>query len=209
MVQMKPIDLKKIAQRYTEKYYPQWVSRVDRIWDMFEKTDLNLMFSESAKSGYQQGNALGIVGEIEPEFKECMNVISILAYVNQNVKGEDNIGEDEIRIQIASAPEGIRMSNAQQQRLKATLGEIFFSTAGEVVKPKRELIFTESELVGIHKKPSGKTYPFVLVENIILKERIHWLWGFVIFGEWTCGGLLDKHPRDQFFNYKSITYNNT
>lgn len=205
MEQKKPIDLKEVAKRFTEKYYPQWLSRVNRIWEMFEKTDLNSLHPESIKSLYQQGNALGIVGEIEPQFKECMNVISILAYVNQNVKGKDNISEDEIRIQLTSAPEGINISAEQRQRLKITFNEIFFPTVEEVVEAKKEIIFTESELLGLYKKPSSKTYPFVLVENIILKGRIHWLWGFVIFGEWTCGGLLYKLPRDQFFNYKSKT----
>ena len=57
---MKPIDLKEIAQRFTSKYYPQWISRVDRIWDMFEKIDPKSFVSESGKSQYQLGNAFGV-----------------------------------------------------------------------------------------------------------------------------------------------------
>jgi hypothetical protein len=70
------------------------------------------------------------------------------------------------------------------------------------VSEKTILTFTESKL-----KTSGgtsnKTYPIVLLENIILKKRIHWLWGFVIFGKWTCGKIPKKTPRDRFFNYIS------
>lgn len=41
------------------------------------------------------------------------------------------------------------------------------------------------------------------MENIILHERLHWLWGFVFLGEWGCGEPLKYHPKAQFGNYLS------
>lgn len=54
---------------------------------------------------------------------------------------------------------------------------------------------------------SGKSYSkrllFLLCEKLILRDNIHWVWGFVYFSEWTRGNTLSKHPRDQFANYIS------
>jgi len=204
MVQMKPIDLKEVAKRFTEKYYPQWMSRFDRIWEMFEKTDLNKIVSDPAKSQYLQGNAFGIAGTAEPESKEYMSGIAIVAFTYQGAKAKDSISDDEIKKRISLVP-NLKIIPGVQRKLENVISEMLPLMVEATVESKKEIIFTESELLGLHKKPSSKTYPFVLVEIIILKGRIHWLWGFVIFGEWTCGGLLDKHPRDQFFNYKSKT----
>jgi hypothetical protein len=201
MEQRIPNDLKAVAIRFTKIYYPQWISRVDRIWHMLEKVDFESIRLETTQS--HQGNALGIGGAEDPQYSDYMSVISILAYVDQKPKNKDSIDKNEIIVQITSAPEGLKISNVQQQKLTNVLGEIFFSPVKKDVEVKKEIIFTETEIVGLYKKPIGKTYPFVLVENIILKKRIHWLWGFVIFGEWACGELIHKLPRDQFFNYKS------
>ena len=124
MVQMKPIDLKKVAKRFTEKYYPQWLSRVDRIWDMFEKIDIESFVSESSNSQSQLGNAFGIAGEVEPKFQECMSGIAIFAFTYQGVKDKNIVSEDEIRKRVTIVPGGFNMPAGLQGKLENVLSEM-------------------------------------------------------------------------------------
>jgi len=123
MVKMKPIDLKKVAKRFTEKYYPQWLSRFDRIWEMFEKTDLNKIVSDPAKSQYQQGNAFGIAGTAEPESKEYMSGIAIVAFTYHGAKDKDSISNDEIIKRISLVP-NLKITPGVQQKLENVISEM-------------------------------------------------------------------------------------
>ncbi len=145
MQQIKPADLKKIAQRFTEKYYPQWVSRVDRIWDMLEKTNLNSILSGSAESGYQQGNALGMSGDIDPQFQEYMGGMSLYAYVKQNTNDRSWISEEDIATVMNRAPESIKLPDAIQQNLDNAIHEAFSYIAGERVNQDSGREVNESE----------------------------------------------------------------
>lgn len=200
---MNPIDLKVVAKRFTEKYYPQFLHRVDRIWDMFEKIDINSFVSKSGK--YQLGNAFGIAGTAEPIFQEYMKVISILAYVNPSVKGKDGIDKNEIIIQLTSAPKGIKLSTIQQQKLEDFFSEILHSPDQEsvVIKKKKIINFTETTVLFPEGHTQNKTYPWKLYENIILKGEIHWLWGFVILNKWSSVDEIKSDPKGQFANYIS------
>lgn len=124
MEQKNPVDLKNVAKRFTEIYYPQWLSRVDRIWDMFENIDLQVHFSKSPKTQRQQGNAFGITGEIEPKFRECISGIAILAFTYQDIKGKDTISEDELRKKISIVPAGLNLTSTLQNKLENVLAEI-------------------------------------------------------------------------------------
>jgi hypothetical protein len=135
---MKPIDLKKIAQRFTSKYYPQWVSRVDRIWNMFEKIDLNQILSESTTSQYQLGNAFGITGTTEPEFNECISGIAILAFTYKNVKDEDDVSEKDIKKQISIVPVSPKITTDIRQKLEDVLGEMLSSNIEGVIEEKND-----------------------------------------------------------------------
>lgn len=65
-------------------------------------------------------------------------------------------------------------------------------------KNKNEIIFTESEVQISGQKSQNKDYSWILVENIILKEKLHWLWCFVILSKFET-----KNPKWQFKNYLS------
>jgi len=123
MVQMKPIDLKEVAKRFTEKYYPQWMSRFDRIWEMFEKTDLNKIVSDPAKSQYLQGNAFGIAGTAEPESKEYMSGIAIVAFTYQGAKDKDSISNDEVKKRISLVP-NLKIIPEVQEKLENVISEM-------------------------------------------------------------------------------------
>ncbi|MFH2059396.1 MAG: hypothetical protein ABIJ59_10910 [Pseudomonadota bacterium] len=139
MEQKKPIDLKDVAKRFTEKYYPQWLSRVDRIWEMLEKVDPNSLFSESENSQSQQGNALGITGDVEPKFKECISGIAILAFTCRDVKDKDSISADEIRKRISIVPAGLKLTPILQSKLENILAEMLPSVIEEsTIQPKNK-----------------------------------------------------------------------
>ncbi len=141
---MKPIVLKEVAKKYTEKHHPEWLHRVDRIWDMFEKIDFDSFISESGN--HQLGNSFGIAGATDPEFQEYMKVISILAYINPRIKN-DGIGRNEIRVQLNSVPEGIKLSEKQQHKLEDFISDILASsdTIPEINKNNVPVYNSDSE----------------------------------------------------------------
>ena len=163
MEQIKPIDLREVAKRFTEKYYPQWLSRVDRIWEMLGKIDPNSLYSESAKSQYQLGNALGIAGTVEPEFKECISGIAVFAFTCHGLKSEEGIVEADLQSHIATTSLGLKISPGLQSKLESVLIEMLPSLIGGTVGTKVEKLkinFTESEIVIGDKEPLNKIYPF-------------------------------------------------
>lgn len=203
---MKQIELKEVAKRFTEKYYPQWLSRVDRIWEMLENIDPNFLQAEPASSQYQQGNAFGIAGEIEPKFKEYMGGIAVFAFTCRSIQGDDGIGENEIKNQISITQTNLNISAGLQAKLENVLSEMLPSMIGDVIEAderKFEIHFTETEVRIPGQPPVNKTYSYTLLEHMILKESIHWIWGFVFLGRWSYGEVLEKHPRTQFGNYLS------
>jgi len=137
MVLMRPIDLKEVAKRFTEKYYPQWLSRFDRIWEMFEKTDLNKIVSDPVKSQYQQGNALGITGTADPESKEYMSGIAIVAFTYQGTKDKDSISEDEVKKRISLVP-NLKITHGLQQKLENVISEMLPLIVEEAEESKKE-----------------------------------------------------------------------
>lgn len=120
MAEIKPIDLKEAAKKFTEKYYPQWLSRVDRIWNMFGKVDPDLLFSNSQS---QLGNAFGISGTVDPESKEFIGGIAILAFTYKQVQDESLVSEDEIRQKISIIP-NFKITPALQRKLGHVLAEM-------------------------------------------------------------------------------------
>ena len=103
----KSTDLKKIAQKLTEKHYPQWISRIDRIWDRPVTLDFEAMLSKSNKSDSYPQNALGISEQEDPLFHECMSMIPIMACANQTLKNNKEVSKEKLLVMILSAPEGI------------------------------------------------------------------------------------------------------
>lgn len=174
MKYLKPTDIKTIASRFVDSHYPQFVSRVDRIWHMLEEMDLNLAFPEQEKEGFQHGNALGIAGAIDPDLKECLRVVSILAYANQTIRNKDAISESDIKIQLVSAPDGLRISAGQLQKLEQIISEIFESNIGEpfevsnskpsVEETKRTKIFKDN-VVYLSRKNSFGVNRFLVTEE--------------------------------------------
>jgi len=61
-----------------------------------------------------------------------------------------------------------------------------------------EINFTETEVQISGQNPLSKNNPLILAEYIILRERVHWLWAFVILPEFET-----KEPKWQFRNYIS------
>lgn len=68
----------------------------------------------------------------------------------------------------------------------------------EVKEEKLEINFTETEVQISGQQALSKDVPFILAEYIILKEKVHWLWSFVILPEFEV-----KSPKKQFKNYIS------
>lgn len=129
MAQLKPIDLKEVAQRFTKKYYPQWLHRFDRIWAMFEKLDLDSFVSNAAEPQYQQGEGFGIAGETDHLFKECISGIAIFAFTNQDLR-ENNINTEELRNRIAIVTANKNLSAGLQKKISDVLCEMMPLMAG-------------------------------------------------------------------------------
>ncbi|MCK4454608.1 hypothetical protein KAU51_04700 [Candidatus Parcubacteria bacterium] len=144
MAHMKPIDLKEVAKRFTEQYYPQWLSRFDRIWEMFEKTDINKIVSDPAKFQYQQGNAFGITGTADPESKEYMSGIAIVAFTYQGTKDEDSISEDEVKKRISLVP-NLKITHGLQQKLENVISEMLPLMVGESVAKAKNKKLTKQK----------------------------------------------------------------
>jgi len=163
---MKPTDLKEIAERFTEKYYPQWLSRVDRIWKMLEKIDpksLNFQFKNSQSI---QGNAFGIAGETDPQFKEYMTGVAILAFTYQGVKDKNNISEDEIRKKVTIVPGSLNMPLGLQGKLENVLSEMLpLMIDSEVLKTKGKEVRDEKKYAKVWRNETGTE------EEIINKQK--------------------------------------
>ena len=141
---MKPIDIKEVAKRFTEKYYPQWLSRFEMIWEMFQKTDLNKIVSDYAKSQYQLGGALGITGAIEPETKDCIGVIAVFGAIYQDAEDEGSIGADEVRKKMFLFP-NIKLTPGAQQQLEDFFSEMLpLMTGGDDEQIKIENKFAKA-----------------------------------------------------------------
>lgn len=125
MAQIRPLDLKAFANKFAEKYYPQWLHRVDRIWDMFERIDFDSFIPES--DNFQVGNSFSIAGEAGPESKEIISGIAILAFTYQNVKDKDNVNDAVIRKHISINPLSSKVSPELQQKLEGVLSEMLSS----------------------------------------------------------------------------------
>ncbi|MDP2938498.1 MAG: hypothetical protein Q8O13_00215 [Candidatus Omnitrophota bacterium] len=68
----------------------------------------------------------------------------------------------------------------------------------EPEEKKAEINFIETEVQISGQNPLSKDNPLILAEYIILKEKVHWLWAFVILPEFET-----KRPKWQFRNYVS------
>jgi len=123
MAQIKPIDLKKIAKRFTEKFYPDWVSRFDRIWAMLEKLEPDSITTGTDKSQSQLGNAFGITGMAGPESQECIGGIAVLAFTYRQVQNKSSVSEDEVRQKISIIP-NFKITPALQRKLEHVLAEM-------------------------------------------------------------------------------------
>jgi len=133
---MKPIDLKEVAKRFTEKYYPKWLSRFDRIWEMFEETNLNKIISDPATSQSYLGNAFGITGTTEPESQDYMSGIAIVAFTYQGAKDKDSISDDEVKKKISLIP-NLKLTPGVQKRLEDTISEMLPLMVGEAVEQSK------------------------------------------------------------------------
>jgi len=123
-MQMEPIDLKKAAKRFTEKYHPDWVSRFDRIWDMFEKINPKSLVADSANSQSQMGNAFGITGTADPSAQECMGGIAVFAFTYQDTKDKSSISQDEVKKKISMVPVNLNMYPGLQKKLEDVVNEM-------------------------------------------------------------------------------------
>ena len=133
MEHLKPVDLKEVAKRFTERYYPQWLSRVDRIWEMLEKVDQISLSSESTKPLNLQGNTFGITGEIEPKFQECISGIAVFAFTCNGLKSDDEIAEPDLQSRITTTSLNLKISPGLQSKLEAVLSEMLPSMIEESV----------------------------------------------------------------------------
>lgn len=170
---MKPIDLKEVAKQYTKKYYPQWLSRVDRIWDMFEKTSPNQVVDNVVKSGFQQGGALGIDGQQDPQLNECISGIAILAFTHQSVRDEDGSVSDE---KISVSHIGPEVSEDVQKELKSVLAEMLAinKDSTQSVMEKKESVYHEPpEYLAWYKdtEPSGIPLDMKTKKRIVNNDK--------------------------------------
>ena len=122
MGQVKPIELKKIAIKFIEKYYPQFLHRVDRIWDMFENIDINSFVTDSGEE--QLGSAFGLTGTAEPGSQEPIIGIAILAFTYQTTKHETNLSKDEINKRISNSANILEIPPNVQHKLKELISEM-------------------------------------------------------------------------------------
>lgn len=186
MAQIKPIDLKKIAKRFTEEFYPDWVSRFDRIWAMFEKIDPDSIPTGLDKLQPRLGNAFGITGMAEPESQECIGGIAVCAFTYKQVQDKSSVSEDEIRQKISIIP-NFKITPSLQRKLEHVLAEMVPSmTYG--VDEQTEKLKIEEDTTGYNKKasfaetydyriwyndsePSGLPIDISLKEKIVIKEK--------------------------------------
>lgn len=188
MGHLKPIDLKEVAKIFTERYYPQWLSRVDRIWEMLEKVDPNSLYSESAKPLNLQGNTFGITGEIEPKFQECISGIAVFAFTCNGLKSDDEIAEPELQSRITTTSLNLKIPPGLQSKLEAVLSEMLPTIVGETIRTeeeKLEINFIENKIKVGGKVDSRNKQQFKLLECFILEDKeIHWVESIRLFDEW-------------------------
>ncbi|HEC66928.1 MAG TPA: hypothetical protein ENI23_16760 [bacterium] len=122
---------------------------------MLDKVDLNSLQSESGKSHYQLGNALGITGEVEPQFKEFVGLVTVFAFTHQNIQGGD-VTKAEMKKQLSLTQTNLNLNASQQAKLEDVFSEMLSSvienTADQTIHDK----ITE------HKTPEKETREFVV-----------------------------------------------
>ncbi len=210
---MKPYKIKDIAKRFISEYYPNYLKTFDELWGVLEELDFNMITSDKGIQS-RLGEGLSLGGESSLEYKEVMAGNTILYLALEETKGKENISEAYLLKCIETVCKNkLRNINPNlKEKVISSVNYMFSSFEGDThtssakkKATKLEINFTETKVILSNKNQFNKTYPFIILENIILQERIHWLWGFIFLGKWTYMDTrkLIVNPKQQFGNYIS------
>lgn len=168
---MKPTNLKEIAKKFASIYYPQWLSRVDRIWTMFHETGLNnVVPPASITSQYQLTDGLALAGETEPKFKEFITGIAIFAFTYQGLRKEQNVSDVDLQERISTTCISHKLAPDLKAKLEGILSDILPSMVEEAVQDEKE---TKLEYRVWYKdsEPTGKLIGPKEKEQIMATEK--------------------------------------
>lgn len=94
--------------------------------------------------------------------------------------------------------QGIKDVKEEVARIGLVVNREKIEVKKKIEGEKAEINFIETEVQVSGQNALSKDNPLILAEYIILKEKVHWLWAFVILPEFET-----KRPKWQFRNYLS------
>ena len=124
---MKPIYLKEIARGYTDKFYPQYLSRVDRIWDMIESMPPNIKPSE-----YQCGDGFSFASGAEESFDDFISGIAVFVFTYKNIKDENKITKENLKETIETNLLKLKLTKSINDKIKNLLKEVIPSSVSKL-----------------------------------------------------------------------------
>lgn len=203
------MDIKQLAQEFVISYFGVREDFFNTAWD-FINTNYSKIHDSvvSAKGKLDQADIpLAFVGKTEGQAVKAI-LIFTTGFKEVNLTGD--IAES-VLASVQSACKQYRaearLKEEILQAVKSGKEEIinFFKEEQRIkeLKPKEkekklEINFTETEVLISGQKPLSKDTPLILAEYIILKEKVHWLWSFVILPKFET-----RKPKWQFRNYIS------
>jgi hypothetical protein len=121
---MKPIILKDLAKRFADTYYPHWLSRFERIWDIFEKMLLTNKTFVNGIPEFELGAGLPFANGAEPRFKDFISGVAIFAFTYQPLRDAHDLTEDTLRTRINKTCLSLKIPVDIEDKIGATLMEM-------------------------------------------------------------------------------------
>jgi hypothetical protein len=136
---METAKYKELAECFVAKYYPQFISRVDRIWDMLYELDLGENTSEPAESKYQIGNGLAFGGEANPELSVVASGIDIIVKAHKGAGDNTTIEDSIFKIRINTICDNREINPDLKHKLESTISEFLQSAITQDINKENTL----------------------------------------------------------------------
>lgn len=166
MNELNSIDFKSAAIKFTEAYYPQWTGRADRIWKMLVSINVDNRLSLFSQID-NIGDALGIAGDADPEFKEYMAGVAVFAFMCRDGEIKESADSTGLKKRVSLIPFG-DMTPRLKAKIESVIEEMF-SVSVKFSQQNTVQLHSEKEFTLYLSRENGFGSKRVLVDE----EKLH------------------------------------
>lgn len=188
---MMVIDVRNVAKKFINDHYPEYFSWFDMTWDVIAKR-MGKVPKGKFDSDYIV-SALKFARSGDLKFRMVLKVIVTFNQLSTNSKLEVDNFENEV----LSTCEDCKVFSPLKDKISEAFRSYFLGAEEQVVKgetvPTGDIIEVEvsfskdNKYVKFHNRdpiPIKLTQEFLLLEELIVKQEIHWTRGFTLFKRW-------------------------